>query len=351
MFIWKGIVILLHFVLVPVLVGDVIVGKAGELYEKDSKIYYFIGLFFSWAVFFGVYEVCSMLHISFLLFTAIYLLILLGICLFSVWRLIHKRGEWKIRFLIEKRKRWNRYEITYLVLFIFLLGVQLYFAFSYESTIMSYDDYDYVVEAQDMISSNQLEVRNIFTGEAYGINTQRMLNSWIPYTAYLSIVSGFHLTTIVHTVLPVALLLVAYRVYYYMAQSLFDKKENQIVFLILLSMAYIFGYYSSYSMAFRLHATLWQGKAVLMVIVLPFLIIFLSKTYDIEFNMQKGLYLAVISAAACSCTMMGAGMLCIIYGSFFVIFTISRRKIAGWKETICGCIIPVVQMAVYFLLR
>lgn len=356
MFVLKAASLFIQFFLVPFLIGKLILGKEQSEAVRSLSVTCILGLLGTWALFWVLCLPITFLKLPFFVLVVSYTICIVLLSSLSLWLCIKKDG---IHGLKKKISEWvsglkakrNLFEYVYMVIFLILLGVQIYYTFFYDITYKSYDDYDYVVESEDIVSKNQIYTTNVTTGEPMELYAKRALNSWIAYIAYLSKVSGFQVTTVAHTFLPVFLLLTAYLVYYYIADYLFSDGENRWIFLILLSMAYIFGYYSNYSLTFRLLGPLWQGKAVLSVIVLPFAMVFMPALYRSRFQPRNSLYIMVVSAAACSLTMMGGGMVGVLYCGLMIVFFIGNRKFTGWKETLCGLLIPAVQMAAYLCMR
>ena len=79
----------------------------------------------------------------------------------------------------------------------------------------SYDDYDYVVTSNDTIDSDTISYVNFIDGTMPNVSEKRAVASWGTYVAMLAKLSGFEVTTVYHTILPVLLLLVAYLDFYY----------------------------------------------------------------------------------------------------------------------------------------
>ena len=217
----------------------------------------------------------------------------------------------------------------------------------------SYDDYSYVVRSLDTITSDHMFLTDLISGKETTFSYKRILNSWEIYIAYLSRISGFHVTTIAHTILPVIFLSFAYLVYFYIAKQLFDTRENQLIFLCILAVVFIFGLYSPYSLTFRLLVTLWQGKAILSTIVIPFLIALLPKAYTPEpyVHTRTWLYLMICSITACSLSMMGSGFSIAVYIAMLFIISFYKKKLTGLRYCICGCLIPTAQVILYLMTR
>lgn len=347
----KSIMLVLLLGVIPVLLGKLVVYKDTSEHTRSVIVKYAIGLFTSLALFWILCLIMTFLKVTFSILTIVYtscILLLSVIAIIVCYRKREKRN-WEEEWNAIKP---NSFEFIYIILFLLFLGVQVYFAIFYEVTINSYDDVTYVVLSQDAISSNHIYLSNEVTGNLMtNFNVKRVLNSWPIYIAYLSKMSGFHVTTISHTIIPVLFLLIAYGVYYYLASCLLKERENRLIFLCVLSVLFIFGFYSSYSLTFRFLATLWQGKAVLSVIVLPFLFAFLPRVYEQKFCWRNVVYLVLISMAACSLTMMASGMSIAVYVGMWLVFIIYKRRFTGTGYCFWGCIIPAMQMVVYLLMR
>lgn len=350
MFFMKCIIILLLIAIIPFFLGVLISHKdtSGVLNTLSEK--YIIGLFLCLSLFWIFCVPMALFKLPFSILVFIYstcLIILFGI---SIWK-CYQNNILKNIFTEWNMPNLNIYEMIYLLLFLLLLGIQLYYAMFYESTIWSYDDSEYVVRSMDTISSDHMFLTNTISGQEIEYSFKRVLNSWEIYIAYLAKVSGFHVTTIAHTIIPVLFLLVAYLVYSYIGTQFFQKIESQLIFLCVVSVIFVFGFYSPYSLSFRLLATLWQGKAVLSAIVVPFLITFLPKVYCQKKSRKIPVYILCISAAACSLTMMGAGLSIIIYIVMFTVVSIYQKKLVGIKFCFYGCSIPAIQLIVYLIMR
>ncbi len=350
MFLLKCIPLVIIFFVVPFFLGNLLIYKKNPYMECLSCEKYILGHFAALALFWVLCVPMAFLRTSFTFLAIVYSICLIFLCCIS-FAICHKERPLSKMVSKVKRLQFTRFEKIYLLLFLLLLGIQLYFAMFYESTVWSYDDYDYVVRSLDTITSDHMSTINVISGEEISFSFKRVLNSWDIYISYLSKLSGFHVTTVAHTIIPTCFLLIGYLVYTYIAKQLFDQRENRLIFLCILSVAFIFGLYSPYSLTFRLLVTLWQGKAVLSSIVIPFLIFFLPDVYNQDWNSRTAFDLLIISMAACSLTMMGSGMSIIIYTVMLFVISLYRRNLIGLRYYICGCVIPALQMLLYLIMR
>ncbi|MBO6129203.1 MAG: hypothetical protein J6P79_09945 [Pseudobutyrivibrio sp.] len=241
----------------------------------------------------------------------------------------------------------DRFNMIYLLIFTIILIFQMYMAFAYEINQWSYDDYDYVVTSQDTITSDTLSYVNFIDGTMPNVAEKRAVASWGTYVSMLAKTTGFEVTTVYHTILPVFLLLLAYINFYYIAKFLFRKLEDRLVFLIVLSVAYIFGLYSHYSSTFRLLGAIWQGKAVLSVIAVPFFMFFLIRAYKEKISNTYLLPIAAISLGVSSLTSLATLFIPILVVLVWLLMCIYHRRIYAIRYLVASLIGPIYLVVFY----
>lgn len=366
----RAIAFLLHFTVVPVALGRLITYKHDAVLKENFYFTYLVGWFSSLGIF---YVLCSVIEwhqywntfdkpftgtftalcVSYSLIVAFLMLVWMKkdyasikkIPLFirDVLRRIKNTG------ILGIKRHWCL--VIYTVAFVSILLVQLYFAYGYQIGEWSYDDYDYVVNSQDTITTDTIAYTNYITGEMPFTADKRAVTAWPTYIAYLAKLSGFEVATICHTILPVVLLLVAYIAIFYTAIFLFQDKENCMIFMCITSFLYMFGLYSHSSPTFRLLAALWQGKAVLSVIAVPFLMIFLIKSYMNELTNARVIPLALTSLGICSLSSMSMVLIpCLCFGIWFVM-CIYHRRIYGLRYLIASLFGCMYLYGFYVLIR
>lgn len=350
MLLLKSMIIVLSLVVFPALLGELITYKDTSDIVKPFQVRYIMGLFLELSLFWVLCVPMTFLKVPFTVLTIIYSCVVLVLGSVAIW-VCYRKKQFGKNLKHCKDILSGGWTLVYFVMFIALLGIQLYYTALYEGTVWTADDADYIVHSMNTISSDHMYLNSTVTGFETVFIFKRILNSWSIYIAYLSRISGFHVTTIAHTIIPVVFLLVAYVVYSYIAVCWLDKREDRFIFLILVSVVFMFGHYSQYSLTFRLLVTLWQGKAVLSAIVIPFLIAFLPKVYEQKLNMRALFYVILISMTSCSFTMMGSGMTIIIYIIMWLVTAVSKRRFTGVWYCLGGCVIPVIQMMLYLTLR
>ncbi len=360
MIIVRAIAFLLHFTLVPFAIGRLITYRVRKGLISD----YLIGFFGNLAIFYVLYSIITWIQIwitfeepvtgGFSLLLKVYLAVVF--VLLVAWLVVDRKFLNELKPLVKTKMgkaknvfKKDKFSIIYAVVFAGLLCLQLYMAFGYEINEWSYDDFDYVVSSQDTISFDALSYVNYIDGSMPNVAEKRAASSWTTFIAMLSKVSGFEATTVCHTILPVILLLMAYLVFYYIAKFLFRETDNRLIFLILLSVAYIFGLYSHYSTTFRLLAALWQGKAVITVIAVPFFTLYLIRTYTEKLQNGSILPILAVSIGASSLTSLSFVFIPIVAVVIWMVMCVYYRKIYGVRYLIASLIGPIYAGGFYIL--
>ena len=356
----RAIAFLLHFTLVPVAVGRLISYKDKKFSNDGFSATYFVGWFASLGIF---YVLCSVLewHQYWNTFTEPFTGCFTALCIsysviIAVLCLLWIKRDWQtikalplqVKDLVEKartyllaqnKEKW--FLLFYGFVFLIILVIQIYFAYGYQIGVWSYDDYDYVVNSQDTITTDTIAYANYITGDMPFTADKRAVTAWPTYVAYLAKLSGFEVATVCHTIMPVILLLVAYYAFYYMSTLMFKDVENRLIFMDILAFTYMFGLYSHNSMTFRLLGAIWQGKAVLSIIAIPFFMVYLFTAYSEEVSNKKLLPLALVSLGISSLSSMSLVLLPILSLGIFCLMCIYNRRIYGMRyllASLFGCI-------------
>ena len=357
----RAIALLLHFTLVPIAVGGLITYRAKSNWIER----YLVGYFGNLAIFYILYSLAEWRQNwttivdpvtgAFTLLTRAYLVVIAIVIV--AWAIISretiksaaKRFKLKVSDIKSKLLK-DKYAIIYIAVFAILLVLQLYMAYGYEINEWSYDDYDYVVTSKDAINSDTISYVNFIDGTMPNVSGKRAVASWGTYVAMLAKFSGYEVTTVYHTILPVLLLLVAYLNFYYIARFLFDETDNRMIFLILLSVGYIFGLYSHYSATFRLLGAIWQGKAVLSVIAVPFFTVYLFDLYKSECVNANILPIAAVSLGISSITSQSLLFIFPIAIFVWILMCVYHRKIYGIKYLLASLVGPLYLCIFYALI-
>ncbi len=360
-----ALLLLLHFTLVPLAVGRLITYPVKNPLHRQPAAVYVLGLFASFGVFFILYGILvwfqywNTFDVPFTgCFTALVWSYSVVIAILVVLWLWLDRAAIKgiFSYIRQRLSSWQSdikrdvFVLVYGIIFAAVLLAQLYFAYGYEVNEWSYDDYDYVVNSQDMISSDTLSYVSYTTGEMPNNQEKRVVVSWPAYISYLAKISGFEVTTVAHTIMPPLFLLIAYLVYFYLSGLIFTKLDNRLIFMILLAVGFAFGLHSHYSVSFRLLCTIWQGKAILSAILVPFMITHLAFLYSDKVDRGNLLPLVSIAIGSCSLTTMSMLLFPMTVILMWLVMSIYHRRLYEVSYLIACLAGPVLALGFYFLI-
>lgn len=328
--------------IVPVLLGTV---WTPLLLKRNRLLACFpVGFFVQLAMFQLLALPFTYLQLSFSLLCGVFVGAQLLGCAYALWLMISKTSP------RAKPLPPGKWETIYLILFLGLLGWQLYNVVVKDTTVWSYDDAYYVTYAADAVRFDRMLTIYPNTGTAVSVNSTRWLQSFLFYSAYLSKLSGIPVTVMNRTILEAFNVVLAYAVYAFMAGSIFRNKENALIFLIILSILHIYGFYSQYSITFRLLGPNYQGKAVLAASLCPLLFALMMRILEYEYRRRAGVLLLLLSIAATGLTMFGAAVF--LMNTVLVITVAMFRRKRYWKHLryiAWGGIMPAIYGCIYLI--
>ena len=321
--------------------------KAGGAKGVVAKVCFacVAGYFMRLTLFHAVALPMTILGVRFSTMANVFTVLLVGACLVSAWL---GRDAFRNR---RKQPKFTVFEGVYLLAFVALLGVQLFLTITMDPTTKTYDDASYTVYSSDALATDYMFITDPKTGLFDQLDF-RVLQSALLFPAYISRMTGMPVPLVERTFSYALNLLLAYGCYIYMAEDLYREREDRLIFLILLSAVYIFGYHSGYSMTFRLLGPNSQGKAILAVTVVPLLFVVLRKWLDRPYQWKHGLFLFFLSDSACALSLMGAGYVIAIVAVLTVLSLFRKQR--QWKHLLYAVwagVMPCAYLTSYVLLK
>ena len=332
----------LILIIAPLLIG---LPWGGHL--RHTAAVFPIGFFLELVLFQLIAFPAGYFGISFRLTCYVFAALLVALSLISLIYCIRHRVS-----SFMKPKMPEKWEWVYLILFLGLLAVQIVLAVRMDLTEMSYDDNWYVTWANDTVNMDRMFVISDATGLASRFNVHRAMQTTLVFPSMLTVLSKVPVVTVEHTVLQVFCIILAYSVYAYMAGVLFERRDHQLIFLVVMAMLYIAGYYSHYSTTFRLLGPNYQGKAVLAVSLTPLVFTLLFQKLDEPYDRTLSFLLVLLSIAATACSLIGTVTIIVNVGIPVVLSLFGRQR--SWKRLrylFWTGIMPAFYAGIYLLYR
>lgn len=224
-------------------------------------------------VFFAVYN-------GFTTFIKCYTPVLAVCALLGIWvTYLRMRKGYELNFRIFPAfGRTSGESVLFMLLFLALLGFQLYMAFTRAS--FDGDDAYYGVQALTAQQIDSFYRVNPYTGRSSPLDVRHALALFPIWEAFVASMSDIHATIVCHSVIPLALIPLSYLLWYQTGKSLFvlqgpDQKDYQQgrallpMFLALMALWQMFGAVSIYTPETFFLTRTWQGKSFTGNFVIP----------------------------------------------------------------------------------
>lgn len=219
------------------------------------------------------------------------------------------------------------------------------------------DDSYYVAVATIAETGNTMYMVPTYTGGHGTLDLRHALAPMPIWIAFLSRVSGIHVSTIAHVAVPIVLLLITYGIYASIGQFLCkDKREMMPLFLFVSSLLVTFGNYSMKTTETFLLTRTAQGKAVLGSVVFPFAILLILMLIERvarkdDTGVMLWCMLIMLSGVACLCSALGGVLVIALYGvtGFYTSLCYKRWNILS--RMFSCCLPALLCIALYLFMQ
>lgn len=346
-------------IVVPIIMG----GEICHLFGLKRTVPYCftLGLVGQWALCQIISVPLVLLKQSFVLVTVLQSLVMIVICVFAITR--KHLPEYKIQ-------KGNVMEVVGMIIVAIMTVIIVVPSIKLQLT--NADDSRFVVNAVDIVRTNRLLLTDVNTGKEIttwiGDLHKDVASPWPVYVAYLSKVTGIHVATMFHTVLPPILLLMVVAVYWMLGKEFFtEDKISTCIFVIVAILVNIYGGYSIYNSETFMLTRLWQGKSVIAAIGIPLLLLgliwlfnavpkrdkWLQKSEDDSSNKaNKNYFLILLMVVALGLpSNMGFILTTIMLGSFGLIYGISKKSLKVMFGVWLCCIPSIIYLLISYSIK
>lgn len=238
-------------------------------------------------------------------------------------------------------------QLPVMILVLVLIAVQLAGAF-----FLQYLDGDDAFYVATSLTSEHTDTMYRFT-PYYGANGEldiRHALSPVPiFMAWLARVSGIHVTILCHSYISMLFLLLMYMIYFQMAKRLLaNQKKNQWLFLLTLSIWYLFGNVSIYAAESFAFTRTWQGKSMFPNLIIPYLFLWMFCMAKDEMDIGEWAMLFVTTLAATFTTSTGIFTVPILLGMEALIIAVVKKRAMVVVQTV-ACLVPCLFFGMLYL--
>lgn len=329
MIVIKGFMVVIALIGVPIILGNLITAHM----EDEYKGYFLADWVFGIALMFCELQVMAVPMIiadcPFHTLFYVYVSIIVLEVIFSLSR--------HLQIILDRIKKFSlKIRKTDLLGILVVLSIlmQGFMLFYFEHT--DDDDARFVPSAVAAVEKDMMFEENPVTGELLysGLSEvyKDMVSPWIMFWAVISKLSAVHPAILMHSIVPLIFIPLAYAVYWLIAECLFGReKEKKLIFLGLVSAIHIFSGYSVYNSGAFLLFRIWQGKAMFAAIFAPLLIFLALLLFqnDKKPGVADYMTIAVTCCGACLTSGFGIILSAMFFGLVSVIYAIVKRDVKG----------------------
>ena len=244
----------------------------------------------------------------------------------------------------------------FIALFLLIVGFQMYMSFTHAS--FDGDDSYYVVQGVIAQQTDTLYRINPNTGISAPLDVRHALALIPIWEAFIGTMSGFHVTIIAHSIIPIVFLTLTYLVYFKIGQKLFVKKKDRLpVFMVLIALFQMFGNVSIYTNETFLITRTWQGKSLAGNLILPavfwiFLCLFEKEAKDRTRKDELGywLLLGALNLASGVSSSLAVMLSALLTAGLAFLFMIKERKFSTLIKAGLTCIPGAAYVLVYLII-
>lgn len=262
-----------------------------------------------------------------------------------------------------------------LILFLLLVGFQLYMAFTKAS--FDGDDAYYVVQALTAQQTDTLYRIDPNRGVSVPLDARHALALFPIWEAFVGTMCGIHATIMAHSVVPLLLIPLTYLIYYEIGRELFCNKKRLLpMFLALMALWQMFGNVSIYTTETFFLTRTWQGKSFAGNFIIPavfwiFLCLFRESDretrqkvdFSVEVNSERKsrklprgnsgslwMMLTLLNLAAGASSSLAVLLSCALTMGLGVLLTIRSRRFRNLIYAGLSCILGGAYVLLYMML-
>ncbi len=337
----KCLLIVIFFFIFPTLVGMNFTRFIKD--EKDNIIYAFI---LGYIVEFGIFQIyaipCIVSHQS---FSLLYYLFIGTVSALSILSIILNVKNYKSMFIHTLDTIKELPKIATAVVILMILA-ECFIGFRYMH--IDQDDYSFIAFANDAYQTDTLYKYNEKGNETDTLPARRFLSPWSIFIATTSRFVHIHPMVVAHTLMPAVFPIVVFSMYYLMGKQLFKNNLNDTIsFLLFLNFIYLFGAYTNKTAFMFMFVRIWQGKALLANLVLPFLYVIYNLFVESEGSIITWLGILFTILAACLVSSMGFALAPVLLVALTISYFFREKKISYvFKSAVC-CIPVLIYIGMY----
>lgn len=354
MIILKIISLLIWLVLIPFCIG-LLPATMMQKEDRTPGSIFVSGYIVMFALFelIGIPVAILVVYNSFSLLTGIFMAAALFLAVWGAALTLkrRKKGYCLSLWSLETLKQYGAEEKVYFLIFLLLVGFQLYMAF----TRASFDGDDAYYGVQGLIAQQQdtLYRINPYTGRSSPLDVRHVMALIPVWEAFAGKMSGIHATIISHSVVPLVLIPLTYLVYFQIGKILFAKKKDTPmlpVFMVIMALFQMFGNVSIYTNETFFLTRTWQGKSIAGNFIIPAVFWFFLCLFERKKDKGYWLLLACLNLAAGVSSSLAVLLSSLLTVGLALLFAVKERKFSVLVKAGLTCVPSAAYVLIYLII-
>lgn len=331
----KIFLVILWLSIFPYIIGKVLTLKKDKVNDEFMYSWLF-GNVYQMALYFLLAIPFILKRKSFLLLTNTFAIAVIFSVIISLIILIINRKKFFKKIEFKNIKKVNFYQIIAILIIIAQLFVKVKY------TNINNDDSSFVVLSKQMIQTDKMYVES-----ENKLNARRALAPISAYYASLSKLTKIDSTILIHSVMPLILIVMYYTVYYYFSKKIFKKSEDSWIMLIFLSVISLYGFNAKGVNKYMLLYS-WFGRAILAGIILPLIWKVSLEAMNKDGKIIDWIRFFIVILSAGLGSEMATPLVGISVGCLTLKSCIEDKKISYIPKALI-CLIPVLMVGIIYI--
>lgn len=326
--------------------------RVGLLINKKLKTIHITDIVLSGAItLFAIFQVIGVAFIVFhvpFLWVYISTILIVATLLITSYILVGIKRPFKLlKSNIQKYKKMNiQYKMIKILVILLILGLAVFCSYLFKENA---DDGFYVSLITENIDSDEI-YPNTEPSLGYGNDAQLSRYEISSYELFVSVFCKLtHISPAImcHSVFPFIFILLSYCSYYLLIRTITKKSMFSLKWLLILTLIFAFEGTSRWTLGLTLFSKMWQGKAIFVNVVLPFVLTYLIRAYSKKKIKMEVVMLLIANTAGIFFTPIALFLITFSYIGFGVLLLLRKNFKKILHFLITG--IPVLIFAILML--
>jgi len=202
------------------------------------------------------------------------------------------------------------------------------------------DDSFYIAASLTSQHTDSMYIFNPYMGAHGSFDIRHALSPLPMFLAWLSTLTGIHITIMCHSIISVFLITLRCCVVYLLAYELFaESARNRWLFMLFVNVWYLFGNVSIYTAESFAYTRTWQGKSIFPNIIIPCLFTYLLMIAKNTTNLGEWCMIFLLTLAGICTTSVAIFLMPILTLVAVIFIAVTQKRLVVLAQSL-ACLLP-----------